>query len=64
MIAYKVDDAVNGGDKAQKAFKPGYDVTTDPFYQARLIYPPALDDLIYYVHMCGLKLTPRTPFKH
>lgn len=33
--AFKVDDAVNGGDKAQKAFKPGYDVTTDPYYQAR-----------------------------
>jgi hypothetical protein len=36
VIAYKLaDDAVNGGDKAQKAFKPGYDVTTDPYYQVR-----------------------------
>lgn len=36
--AFKVDDAINGGDKAQKAFKPGYDVTTDPFYQARIYF--------------------------
>ena len=35
IVAYKVDDKINGGDKAQKAFKPGYDVTQDPFYQVR-----------------------------
>jgi len=47
IVAYKLnaaDDAVNGGDKAQKAFKPGYDVTADPFYQDGVEVPPLRDD--------------------
>lgn len=68
MVAYKVDDAVNGGDKAQKAFKPGYDVTTDPFYQARLtpyslLLPLILDPihLCTYIHIFDATLTLTTP---
>ncbi len=40
-IAYKLDASP---DKAQKAFKPGYDVTLDPDYQDGVEVPPLRDD--------------------
>lgn len=34
-VAYKLPTEAAAEDKAIKAFKPGYDVTTDPAYQVR-----------------------------
>lgn len=43
-MAYKLEAAAVHEDKAIKAFKPGYDVTTDPAYQDGVEVPPLRDD--------------------